>query len=192
MSRILMGGLIGGLVVFVWSALSHMVLPLGTASLSNLPGEARIAAVLRQEIRQPGFYFLPGMPTDPHRTAAQKAADEAAWTEAYRRGPSGILVIQPAGREPSSARQLVIELITDILAAAIAAMLLYMAAGSLPAYAARVLFVTMLGVFASVSIDFSYWNWYGFPDAYAVAAFTDQALCWFFGGLAIAAIVRRG
>lgn len=155
MSRILMGGLIGGLVVFLWSAVSHTVLPLDLADLLHKPGDSYLTAV--------------------HPGAA---------------GPDGIQEIRPAGRNPLLVRQLVIELITRILAAAIAAMLLYMAAGSLPAYAARALFVTMLGVFAGVVIDSSYL--YGFPAAYAAAVLADQALGWFLGGLAIAAIVRRG
>jgi len=35
MSRILIAGLVGGIVVFIWSAFSHMVLPLGEAGLAR-------------------------------------------------------------------------------------------------------------------------------------------------------------
>jgi hypothetical protein len=190
MSRILVGGLIGGIVVFVWGAISHMALPLGKVGFSHLPDQESVAEVLRAQVHEPGLYFLPDLPTDPRRTGAQKAADEEAWRGAYRRGPSGILVIDPAGKDPLSPRTLVIELVTNILGAAIAALLLTMA--RIPSFWARVLFVTMLGAFASVAIDLSYWNWYGFPDSYTVAAFFDQVLGWFFGGLVLAWIVRPG
>lgn len=190
MSRILVGGVLGGIVVFLWGAFSHMVLPLGEAGFATLPDEPKVAAVLRAQVHERAIYILPGMPTDPDRTDAQKAADEARWTDAYRQGPSGILVIDPIGKEPFAPRAFAIELITDILGATIAALLLTMA--GLPSYLLRLLFVTMLGAFASVAIDLSYWNWYGFPDAYTVAAYFDQVLNWFFGGLVLARIVRPG
>ena len=36
MSRILIAGLVGGVIVFVWGAFSHMVLPIGEMGLSTM------------------------------------------------------------------------------------------------------------------------------------------------------------
>ena len=48
----------------------------------------------------------------------------------------------------------------------------------------RVAFGAALGAFASLAIDFSYWNWYGFPSAYLAAQMVDQVVAW-----ALAALV---
>ncbi len=190
MKRILLAGLLGGLVVFVWGAISHILLPLGQAGIRTLPEEAVVVAAFRTHVAQPGLYFFPGMDRSPVKTAEQRAAAEKDWAERYRLGPTGILVIAPGGREPMSFGHLGMELVTNILGAAIAAMLLTLAAAALTKYSVRVLFVTLLGLFAFIAIDLSYWNWYGFPDAYTAAALLDQTVGWFLGGLVIARIIR--
>lgn len=190
MNRILLAGLLGGLVVFLWGAFSHIVLPIGQAGIRVLPNEAPVLEAVRAGVPRSGLYFFPGLDRTPGMTAEQKAAAERDWSERYRRGPNGILVLQAGGGEPFSVRQLILELVTNILGAAIAAMLLTLAATSLPSFGARVLFVTLLGVFASVAIDLSYWNWYGFPPEYTAAALLDQTVSWLLGGLVLARIIQ--
>ena len=166
-------------------------LPLGSAGIRSNPGdEASVVAILQANILEPGFYILPGTTELRHLTKEQRTAAEAEWTEKYRRGPTGSLIYRPAGGEPVSLRQLGTELLSNILGATIAAILLTMAGGGLTSFVARVVFVTLLGLFASIAIDVSHWNWYGFPTTYTVAALADQVLSWFFGGLVLAAIVR--
>jgi len=53
-----------------------------------------------------------------------------------------------------------------------------------------VLIVALLGLFAWLSITVSYWNWYRFPSAYAVAEAIDQVGGWLCGGLVLAAVFR--
>ena len=120
MGRRVLAAIAGGVVVFVWSALSHTALGLGTAGISTIPNEERVAQALRGAIAEPGLYFLPGFDTSHKMTAEE----QKAWTEKYRRGPSGILVIQPGGRDPMMPEQLVVELVADILAAGVAAFIL--------------------------------------------------------------------
>ena len=190
MKRILLAGLLGGFAVFVWGMASHMALGLGSVGITSLPVDSPVVDVMRASITEPGFYFFPGMDMHSKKSAAEQAADEKAWSAAMLRGPSGILVIDPRGKEPLSPRTFIIELVTNILGAAIAAMLLVLAAASIPSYWVRVLFVTALGLFAGIAVDLSYWNWYGFPADYVAAALLDQTLSWFAGGLVIARIMR--
>ncbi len=84
-------------------------------------------------------------------------------------------------------RQLAVELLSDILAAALAAWIIGHTA--VP-FGRRVLMVTCLGVFAWLAISVSFWNWYGFPAAWAMAELIDQVGGWLAGGLVIAAIYR--
>ena len=104
------------------------------------------------------------------------------------RGPIGVLVYHPTGRSPMSPAQLGIELLSNIAGALVAAALLAM--GGVAGFGARVLFVTLLGLFASLAIDVSYWNWYGFPGDMTLAAMLIQVSSWFFGGLVLARMIR--
>jgi hypothetical protein len=37
MKKVILGGLLGGLVLFVWGAISHMALPFGEAGVRSMP-----------------------------------------------------------------------------------------------------------------------------------------------------------
>ena len=189
MKNVVLAGILGGIVVFLWGFVSHAVLPLGTAGIQSLPNEDAVIGTLRVAIREPGLYFFPGMPMSPGLNKDQKAAMEKMWNERYRRGPSGFLVYTPGGREPMSMVRMGSELLSNVLGAMIAAILLSMA-GSI-SFGSRVLFVTLLGLFASLAIDVSYWIWYAFPATYTAAALVDQTLGWFFGGLVLARVVKK-
>jgi hypothetical protein len=178
-----MAAIAGGIVVFVWSALSHMALPLGTAGIRSIPNEERVAQAIRGTITEGGLYFFPGFDASHTMTAEE----QRAWTERYRRGPSGILVVQPGGRDPMSTQQLVVELIADILAAGVAAFVLGGLGGS---FVARASAVGLLGVFEWLDINVSYWNWYKFPTTYTVAALIEQVVGWTLAGLVMALILR--
>jgi len=183
MGRRLLAAIAGGIVVFVWSAVSHMALGLGSAGIRTLPNEERMAQAIRGVVTEPGLYFFPGM--DPSRKMTPE--EERAWTERYRRGPSGLLVVQPGGREPMEPTQFVVELLADILAAGVAAFILAGLGGPLLARAGA---VGLLGVFEWADLSVSYWNWYKFPTLYTGAALVEQVVGWTLAGLVMALMLR--
>jgi hypothetical protein len=76
--------------------------------------------------------------------------------------------------------------ISNILAAAVAALVAQLLAGG---YWKRVLALSALGLFAWLSVNVSYWNWYGFPPAYVLAEGLDTLVGAFLSGLVIAKIL---
>ncbi|MFH1178031.1 MAG: hypothetical protein V1750_11540 [Acidobacteriota bacterium] len=93
MRKILIGGVVAGFAVFVWSAFAHMVLPLGDAGIGVIPNEDAVIASLKGAIHEPGFYFFPGEGAGKNATPEQKRA----WQAKYAKGPRGILVYHPDG-----------------------------------------------------------------------------------------------
>lgn len=182
MKRILLGAVAGGLIVFAWSAVLHMATPLGMAGISVLPGEEAVLAAVRSNVREDGFYFFPAAGMSPDMSEAE----HEAWAERMRTGPTGILVIHPQGAEPMMARQLVLELVTDILAALLVAFGLSHVQAP---YGRRVLLVALAGVFAWLAVSASYWIWYGFPEALVGAELVDQVGGWLLAGLGMAKII---
>ncbi|HXG31980.1 MAG TPA: hypothetical protein VNJ11_01335 [Bryobacteraceae bacterium] len=182
MKKQILAGVLGGVAMFVASAFTHMVLPLGEAGIRSLPQEEPVLAALKEHVREPGFYLFPGL--------AQGAtpAQQGQWEERYRRGPVGVLVYQPAGGPPMSPRQLGTECLSNILVALIAAWLL--AQTRLAGYASRVLFVATLGLASSLAIDVSHWNWYGFPTSFMLASMADQVISFAAAGLVLAGPVK--
>ena len=180
--RIIVAAIVGGLVVFIWSAVSHIVTPLGGMGLSTLPDEARQLESFRS-IPASGMYFFPGIDMKKMSTPEQ----QKAFDQKMQTGPSGLLIITKGPGEAMSPRQLGSELATNIIAALIAAILVSMMVG---AYLKRAFAVALLGAFSIISLLASYWIWYGFPGAYIAGEAITEIVGWLLAGLVIAKIVR--
>lgn len=185
--KILVAALVGGLFVFVWGAVAHIALPprLGIGELataSDLESESAILASLQKGLGGADVYLLPGVDYD-----SDDKAEVEAFEQRQARGPYAFVVYQPTGKAVNFPASIGIELASNVLAALIAASIL---AATSCAYATRVAIVFSLGVFAWLSLESSYWNWYRFPDGYVLFELIDQAGGWFFGGLMIAAMVK--
>ena len=188
--RVLIGGLVGGLVLFAWSAFTHLVVPIGEIGVDSLPSEASIVPALQAALSEPGFYLFPGDVEVHAAPEAERAAAMEAWTERYRRGPRGAVLYRPGGAELFSPVQMGTELLSSVAAALVLAFLLAQAAPRLPAFGHRVLFCALCGGFAWLSIHVPYWNWYGFPTDYTLGVFIDSVGGWTVAGLVIAAFVK--
>ncbi len=179
MGRILISAIVGGIIVFMWGFVSHMVLPIGELGQKILPQEELVVGALKASITEPGLYVFPGGDADTKVSPEEE--------QKYLAGPRGMLLYDNAVMEEFWTRRLVTEGITDVVAALLAAIALSFTAVG---YGMRVAMVAMLGLFGWVSISVPHWNWYGFPTAFVGAEAIDQVAGWLLAGLAIAGIVR--
>lgn len=181
--RIGAAAVVGGVIVFMWGAFSHMVLPIGEMGVRSLPSEDVLVPAMKGAIAEPGFYMFPGMGEHPDE------AELKVWEEKYRAGPRGVVIYHPTGQEVMSPAQLGTELGSNVAAALIAACVI---AGVGGPFGRRALVGLGMGVFAWFSVDVSYYNWYGFPLEMALSGLLDQAVGWLMAGAAMAGIVGRG
>ena len=186
--KVIVGGILGGAVLFLWGGLSHEVLPLGVVGLRSMPAaqEGAVVAGMRGAMNERALYFFPGMDI----TRKLTADEEQAWKAKYEAGPAGLVVFNPHPGSVLGARQLLTELGADILAALVAGFLLLQVPASL-GYLPRALLTMMLGLLMWIDIDISYWNWYGFPTSYMLAQLLDHTVGWFLAGLVLARFCRR-
>ncbi len=166
------------------------MLPLGKIGIKSLPNEDPVLTAMRNSIHEPGFYFFPAMNQSPGMTKEQQKAAQEAWEKKYREGPDGILIYHPQGQQPLSPKQLLTEVATDIIAALLAGFLLAQAVGGLPGFGSRVFFVTLLGFLARFLVDARYWNWYGFPTNYTLAAMATDVIGFFMVGIVLAWAIK--
>ena len=175
--RILLAAVLGGFVLFLWGGMAHMVLSLGQVGIQNLPQQQAVMDTLKATVPQSGFYFFPQV------DAAGKVAPEKAG------GPYGIMIYHASGAGGAMTGQLVNECILNIVMAGFAAFLLSLAT-VLTGYAARVGFVTLLGLVVGLMTNVQYWNWYGFPLSYTVVGVVDDIIGFLLVGLIAAALVK--
>ena len=184
MIRVLVGGVVGGIVMFFWGFVSHSLLKISESSVRNIPAEPVVTTAMKLAINQPGFYYFPGM--DHSRTPTPE--ERQAWEDKFRRGPTGVLVIHPQGGEFSMVRNLALEFLSNLLAALIVAAVVSQMAGGFAIQAGA---AAGFGLFSWLSISASYGIWYGFPGDFSQAEAIDQVVGWLLAGLGIAAITSR-
>jgi hypothetical protein len=183
MKRIVLAGLLGGLVVFFWGAASHMALPLGEIGLRkpDAPVQQAALAALRDNLGVEGVYLLPMM-SDAQWADPEQAA---AFSREAGRMPFAFVVFQPQGVDTMAQFPMLLgrQAVSDILGALVAAWIVSLMAVSL---LRRALAVAGMGVFAWLAISLPYWNWYRFPLDFTLATLATQAIGWLLGGLVIA------
>lgn len=184
MGRLIIAGVVAGIAVFIWGAISHVVLPLGDAGIRSMPNEAPVIESLRANLPEKGFYYFPGYPDDGSLTDEQ----QNQWAARLRAGPHGILIYDPAGAEMISLRQLAIELISNILAAILLGYLLSFTSLSLTG---RVAFGAGVGLMISLAVSIPHWNWYQFPIEFTLAEGLIQLVAWALAALVLSLIARR-
>lgn len=182
--RVILGGLAGGLIIFIWGAIGHMATPLGTMGLSTFEeaDEPALLGALKAGVKKPGLYYFPGGEMGK-MTEAQLKEREAK----VKAGPSGLLIVQPSGGEVMTPAMLLTELGSNVLAALLAGLILTRVVGS---YWSRVGVLVLVGLVGWVSLSVSYWNWYRFPTDFTAAEAVMEVVGWALAGLAIAAIVK--
>jgi hypothetical protein len=57
--RTLAAGVVGGVVMFVWTSISHMALELGEAEIGEIPNEPAVLSAMQSNIgQQTGLYIF--------------------------------------------------------------------------------------------------------------------------------------
>ena len=119
MAKVLIGGIVAGIVIFFWGFAAHKFLPLGETGMHDIPQEEVVAAAVKDAVREPGIYFLPG-----HGMGKTKSPEEQkALNEKVAKGPTGFLIIHPKGSEVSLPKYLVPQLATNVVCGLLAALL---------------------------------------------------------------------
>ncbi len=183
MTRILIGGVVAGIVIFFWGFVAHMLLPLGELGLRAIPKEDDLTAAIKKEVHDPGLYLVPGR--DMSKSQTQEEME--AYTAKITKGPYGFMVIYPDGRDVSISKRLPIELGTNVVCALLAAILVSQLR---PGFGVRVASVTLVGILASIMTLVPYWNWYGFPTDFTLAQIVEHTVAWLLAGIVLALIVR--
>ena len=183
-ARIFVTGILGGFAMFIWSFISHTILPLGHVGISKMANESQVIDALKSNLSADykALYVFPWVDHNAGDEAMKQAMENMKTT------PSGMVMYHPK-RPFSFPTALVIELAKEILEATLAVFLL--ASTRLLTAGSRILFVTIVGVIAAISTNVSYWNWYGFPKSYTIAYMSIQLVGFFLVGIVAALVLRN-
>ena len=190
--KILLAGILGGIVMFIWTSVAHMFLPLGEAGISEIPNESAVLSAMQSNIgEQTGLYIFPGPGVGKNATRQEKSEAMKHMAEKMATNPSGILMYHGPGRPFTLGKWLGIEFGTELIEAILAVFLL--AQTVIASFAGRVGFVLLAGILAALATNVSYWNWYGFPCVYTAGYMFIQIIGFLCVGIVAAFVLgKRG
>ena len=187
--RIILAGVLGGIAMFIWSSVAHIVLPLGEIGIKEIPNETAVLDTMKTALGEAhGLYLYPGMGAGPNASREQKHAAMSQYGQKLAANPSGILIYHPPGAQALTPGQLGTEFITEFLEAILAAFLV--SRTRLAGYGSRVAFITVVGIVGAITTNIPYWNWYGFPGNYTAAYMGIEIADFLVAGLVIAAFIK--
>ncbi|HLX76414.1 MAG TPA: hypothetical protein VKR26_16825 [Terriglobales bacterium] len=188
--RILLAGVLGGLAMFIWASIAHMVVPLGSTGVREIPNEAPVLGAMQSSLGQTsGLYIFPGLGAGPNPTTAQRNAAMKDYGPKLAANPSGLLIYHPPGAKGITGGKLGLEFLTEVVETLLAVFLL--AQTRLESYAGKVGFIVLVGIIAALATNIPYWNWYGFPGNYTAAYMTTQIVGYLCAGLVAAAVMKN-
>ena len=185
MKKVLLAGVVGGIILFIWGALAWTVLPLHSNSIFTMANEDSVVAVMKSAMNNHAVYMFPGRPL----VMSDKAAEDA-WTKKFAQGPIGMVIYNPAGSSPMMPLEMALGLVDAILTCMLAAWLLSRSTAARSGYFARVAYCGMLGLFISLAVHVLNWNWMGYPLDYTTGLIADTMVGWVLAGAAIAIVVK--
>jgi hypothetical protein len=187
--KIILAGILGGIIMFAWKFVGHDLLPLGHTGVHEIPNEAAVLDAMKSNIGDGhGLYIFPGTGFGDNATSEQEKQAMKELPQKMAANPSGVLIYHPPGRTFSFGKLLGIEFATDLAQAILVIFLL--AQTDIRGFGGRVGFVLVAGILAAITTNISYWNWYGFSTRYTAAYMLIEVIGFFLIGLIAAAMVR--
>jgi hypothetical protein len=166
----LKASVLGGLIVFLWSAVSWRVLPWNRQQIQPFNHDVDVAAVLDFATSGSGIFVYPGPDRD-----AKSTTGLMAFVSLTKEG------VKPMGLS------LTIACLMQMLGAFLVNWMLSRTQGL--SYREKVLFITLFGTAIGWLGAMPNWIWWGFPASFTALAMADAVIGWTLAGLVIAKII---
>ncbi len=187
--KLVVASLLGGVVLFIWSALSWMVFGLQEANLNSFADEDAITEAIRAQAPAPGMYILPGYPEHrPGASAEEIRIAEEVMRERMMQGPHVFASIRLAGTD-SLTPFLVRGFIINVISVFFVALLVWKIRSI--SFTGKVAFTVVFAIAATAAIHLQYWNWWSFSTGYITTSIIDMSIGWFLVGVVLGIVITE-
>jgi hypothetical protein len=174
MKNILIGSLVAAIIVFVYQAMSWMVLPIHENSMKYTPEQDAILAALAR-VPEDGLYALPNLPpgsTQEQRSEFDKSMVGKSWAVVhYHKSYGGMMTMQ-----------LVWGFLLNFVAAFLVAYTMQKASDKFSSFGSRLMLTFLFVLFTLFQSSLMMANWWGTPWHYLSGEITDHVIGWLLGG----------
>ena len=170
----------GGMLAFIWSSLSWMVLPWHQPTMNVFENEESVGAMIKEAAPKAGIYTYPGW-TDDAEDMKKKHGE----------GPYVFASIVPGGVGVEMGRMMFNGILISVLGSAfLLILMLVLPPGT--SWKQKALVGIVAAIFVSLVPPLLNWNWWHFPMPFTIVAILDGIVAWSIAAIAIALIISRG
>lgn len=187
MGKVIFGGIVGGIIAFIWSFVSWAVLPWHDWTFQSFRNEEFVSWVIKENVKKDGVYVIPHM-GDDEAAFTPKEMKEKYEGEKPVEGPFVYAQIKRKGVDFSNPKHYIFGFLTQFIGATLISILLLKATEA--GYGCRLFFVTLVGLIVGVLGHIPNWNWLGGGNLFLLITLADLVITWFLAGLVMAAIIR--
>ena len=168
--------MIGALILFIWNALSWMVLPFHSNTLKSIPENAFDTAMLQENLIEDGVYHYPGIPNDNSDESFKEMEHK------LKAGPRITLMVYKKGEtEFFNPKTLILNLVFNLLTVVV---LLSIVSQFKNKAINNVIWKTrLIGLLIGLDSDLPQMNWYMFPVKYTFVNIMDHLVSFLLLGL---------
>ena len=188
MIRLFVGALLSAVVLFVWGFVFWAASGVTPRFLHPLPNEDEVKQALQKGDIGSGTYLIP-YPA-PGAMSGADPKREADFVSRSERGPVVEIIYRKEGLDPRNVQEYVAGFCHFLAASLLAGVLLVLAQPGLRRYPARVLFVMLAGVFATVTVGFSKPVWFHHPWPAALYEAAYVVIGWLLAGQVLGLVIR--
>ncbi|MCB1084563.1 MAG: hypothetical protein KDK60_00500 [Chlamydiia bacterium] len=190
MVKIIIGGLVGAVIAFVWSLISWSVLPWHEYAINPFRNEDFVRWVIKENAPVDGVYIAPLI----KKTGAEQTPEEIEETlekqsAAMKKGPFIYAQVRLSGIDSKHPLPYIYTFLTQFVGAALICALL-MQAHDLR-YFGRVLFVAGMGLIVGILGHLPSGIWLGAGFLYPAIMVADLLVTWLLAGFFLATFVTK-
>ena len=189
MFKVILGGLIGAVIAFVWSFVSWTVLPWHDWAMNKFTNQEFVSWVIKENAPKDGVYVSPHMGSDEINLTPEEIKQNIdQQKEAMAKGPFIYTQVKTKGMNPASPHLYIFSFLTQFVGAALISWLLLQVREL--GYVGRLLFVVGIGLVVGILGFVPDWNWFGAGYKFTLVMIADLLATWFLAGLFLAAFIK--
>lgn len=185
MKRLLLSSFFGGLVVFLWSNVSWLLLGWHAAGMRTFTNERAVGEILAANAPQPGLYLLPSNPADAGAEITLRQQ-----IDRKRAGPFFFGSVRAGRHHWTLPGTMAKSFVTQLAAAFLLTCVL--GAARFESYGGRVTVCAVAGLFAGLVGHVPNATWWEFPVSSTIVQIADLTLSWLLAGLVMARFTSPG
>lgn len=166
--NIVLAGIFGAVILFVWNSFSWMVLPWHAQILHQFANESVVSKVIKDNVNKSGIYL------------------SEYNTQSLDNSPQVFSVVSFHTKGGMQA-QLMIYFVIEAIAAFLVAFMVILLNSKY--YFVRLGFILLFALTAAIFCQLPYWIWWHFPSNFILVTFLDTLIAWFLAGTLMAAIL---